>query len=64
MPFVNCGAITDFLGIGPPKDLRGAFIGTAGNVYEDPDFVEADRRRLAHLRLEMVDADVSRLSAS
>lgn len=43
---------------------RIAFVPTAGNVYEDPDFVVADRERLVSYGLEITDVDLDDMDSA
>lgn len=61
---LNGGDIVRFLATEPRDSLSIAFIGTAGNVYDDAHFVDADRRRLRHLGHNLIETDVSAMSTS
>lgn len=43
---------------------RIAFVPTAGNVYENPDFVVADREKLVSYGLELIDVDLDTMDSA
>jgi len=41
-----------------PKDLKVAFIPTAGDIYEEKPWMEADRNKLIELGFQVIDIDI------
>jgi dipeptidase E len=57
---LGLGRMVDFI----PPPAKIGFVGTAGETYEDPYFVRADRARLEKLGYELTDLDVTRSNRS